>query len=104
MFRSNKINKGSIVGLITGGAVGAVAALLSAPKSGKALRGNIKARVKGYSSDAEKHLENAKEKAMEIISDGKKEGEQIVSDAKVKAEKLLKDAEKIFDQAKQKNK
>jgi len=102
MSRDNNISKGLLIGFLTGGIVGAAIALLYAPKSGKELRGDIKAKADEYMNDAEAHLEVAKEKAVEIINDGKKKGEKLISEAKVKADELLKETEKIFDQAKQK--
>jgi len=102
MSRESNLSKGLLIGFLTGGIVGAAIALLYAPKTGKELREDIKSRAEGYLTDAEKHLEVAKEKAVDIINDGKTRGERLISDAKVRADELLKDAEKIFDQAKQK--
>jgi gas vesicle protein len=102
MSRENNLSKGLLIGFLTGGIVGAAVALLYAPKSGKELRSDIKTKADEYLSDAEKHLETAKEKAIDIVNDGKTKGELLISDAKVRADELLKDAEKIFGQAKQK--
>jgi len=102
MSRDNNLSKGLLIGFLTGGIVGAAVALLYAPKSGKELRGDIKAKAEEYMTDAEAHLETAKEKAVEMINDGKKKSEKLISEAKVKADELLKDAEKLFDQAKTK--
>jgi len=102
MSRDNNLSKGLLIGFLTGGIVGAAVALLYAPKSGKELRGDLKAKADEYLNDAEEHLEVAKEKAVEIINDGKKKGEKLISEAKVRADELLKDAEKLFDQAKTK--
>lgn len=102
MSRDSNLSKGLLIGFLTGGIVGAAVALLYAPKSGKELRGDIKAKAEEYLTDAETHLEVAKEKAVEMINDGKKKSERLITEAKTKADELLKDAEKIFDQAKQK--
>ena len=42
MSQDNNLAKGFLIGFLAGGAVGAVVALLTAPKSGKELRADIK--------------------------------------------------------------
>ena len=102
MSRESNLSKGLLIGFLTGSIVGAAVALLYAPKSGKELREDIKAKADEFRSDAEVQLEKAKEKAVEVINDSKKKGERLIADAKVKADELLKDAEKLIDQAKTK--
>ncbi len=98
----NNIGKGLFVGFLAGGVVGAVLALLYAPKSGKELRNDIKIKTDGYMDEADKYIEEAKDKAKELINEGKKKSEKLISDAKVKSDELLKDAEKVFNEAKSK--
>ncbi len=98
----NNVGKGFLLGFIAGGAIGAVFALLYAPKSGKELRQDIKNRTDGYLDEAEKYVTDAKDKAKELINEGKKKSDRIISDAKVKSEELLRDAEKVFSDAKAK--
>jgi gas vesicle protein len=96
----NNVGKGLLIGFLAGGAIGAVLALLYAPKSGKELRGDIKEKADEYLGEAEKYIADAKDKAKDMINEGKKKSEKLISDAKVKSEELLKDAEKIFGEAK----
>jgi len=72
MTRNINNVKGFLIGFLAGGTVGAIIALLTAPKSGKELRGNIKQKSEGYYDDAEKYLADAKNKASELINEGKK--------------------------------
>lgn len=102
MANENNFGKGLFIGLLTGGAIGALLALLYAPKSGKELRTDIKNKTDEYLHDAEQYISDAKVKAKELINDGKKKSEKIISDAKEKSDELLKDAEHIFKTAKTK--
>jgi len=100
MANENNFGKGLLIGLLTGGAIGAAIGLLFAPKSGKELRKDIKTRTDEYLDDADKYISDARTKAKELINEGKKRSEKIISDAKIKSDELLKDAEKIFADAK----
>ena len=72
MTRNINSVKGFLIGFLAGGTVGAIVALLTAPKSGKELRGDIKQKSEEYYDDAEKYLADAKNKASELINEGKK--------------------------------
>ncbi len=100
MAQENNFGKGLLLGLLTGGAIGAAFALLYAPKSGKELREEIKSKSDDYLDDAEKYLAEAKDKAINLINDGKKKSEHLIKDAKIKSDKLMKDAEKVMHDAK----
>lgn len=99
---NNNLTKGLLLGFLAGGAVGAILALLYAPKSGKELRADIKLKTDEYLDEAEKYLAEAKDKAKDLINEGRKRSEKIISDAKSKSEEILKDAEKVFHEAKSK--
>lgn len=71
-------------GFLLGGALGAVLALLYAPKTGKEMREDIKRRVEDLVEEADKELARAQKRAEDIIESGK-----------VKAEKLRKEAEEL---------
>jgi gas vesicle protein len=98
----NNVGKGILFGFLAGGTIGAILALLYAPKSGKELRNDIKEKADEYLGEAEKYIAEAKDKAKDMINEGRKKSEKLISDAKIKSEELLKDAEKIFDEAKSK--
>lgn len=100
MSQDNNVAKGFLIGFLAGGAIGAVVALLTAPKSGRELRADIKLRSEEYLDEAEKYLSEAKDKARELINEGKKKSERIITDARSKSEDILKDAEKVFKDAK----
>ena len=94
--------KGFVVGVLTGGIIGAAIALLYAPKSGKELRADIKNKAGEIADEAEQYLTAAKHKAVDIINEGKKKSETLISDAHKKAQSLLDDAEKILTDAREK--
>jgi gas vesicle protein len=100
MAQDNHLAKGLFIGFLAGSAIGAVIALLYAPKSGKELRKDIKNKTDEYYEETEKFLAEAKDKAKELVNEGKKRSEQLVSNAKTKSEELLKSAERIFSEAK----
>jgi gas vesicle protein len=102
MSRENGLSKGLLVGFLAGGAIGAIVALLYAPKSGKEFRQDIKSKADDYLDEADKYLTEAKDKARTLINEGKKKSEKLIYDAKVKSDELLQDAEKVFNDAKSK--
>jgi gas vesicle protein len=102
MSQDNGYVKGLFIGLLAGSAVGALVALLYAPKSGKELRKDIKTKTDEYYDETEKFIADAKVKAKDMMNEGKKRSEQLIASAKVKSEELLKNAERIFTEAKSK--
>ena len=98
----NNAGKSILIGFLAGGAIGAILALLYAPKSGKELRSDIKEKADEYLGEAEKYIAEAKDKAIDMINESKKKSEKLISDAKNGSEELLRDAEKIFGDAKSK--
>lgn len=102
MAHDNNQGNGFLIGLIAGGALGAIIGLLYAPKSGKELRSDIRLKSNEYLDDADKYIEEAKIKAKDLINDGKKKSDDLIADAKTKSQELLKEAEKLFDNAKTK--
>jgi gas vesicle protein len=88
--------KGLFIGFLAGSIVGAIAALLTAPKSGKELRSDIKRKAEGLAEDASDYMKNARERTVEMINQGKERSDALISDAKEQAEHLLGDAEKVL--------
>ena len=103
MAQNSGMVKGLVIGLLAGSAIGAVLALLYAPKSGKELRADIKERTDDFVEDAEAAMRSARTRASEIVSDAKQRSDQLISDARKKAGTLLDDAERIISGAKQKS-
>jgi gas vesicle protein len=99
---NNNMVKGLVIGLLAGSAIGALLALLYAPKSGKELRSDIKAKAEDLVEDAEGYVQSAREKSGQIISEAKRRSEELITDAKRKATSLLEDADKILSNARQK--
>ena len=98
----NKTAKGLLLGLVTGGIVGAAIALLYAPKSGRELRSDIRLKKDELLDDTSEYLQIAKTKASDMINEGKRRSEELISDAKKKAGDLIGDANSILNDAKQK--
>ena len=102
MASENNSGSSIFLGFLAGGAIGAILALLYAPKTGRELRNDIKSRTDEYLDEADKYIAEARNKAKVLINDGKKKSEKIINDAKEKSEAILKDAEKVFNDAKAK--
>jgi gas vesicle protein len=94
--------KGLVVGLFAGGALGALLALLYAPKSGKELRADLREKADGLMEGADDMLQAAKSQAGKIVSDAKLRSSQLITDAKKEADTLLHDADRILSDARQK--
>lgn len=103
MADNSGTTKGFIFGLIAGGAIGAVLALLYAPKSGRELRADIKAKTDELMDNAEEMMQSAKNRLPEMASEAKKRSEQVISSAKSQADSLLKDADKVLSNMKQRS-
>jgi gas vesicle protein len=102
MRENDGLVKGLVIGVLAGSAIGAVVALLYAPKSGKELRADIKQKTDELMVNAEGYMEAARSKASEIVSDAKKRSDQLITDAQKKANSLLEDADKVITGARQK--
>ncbi len=102
MTKNEGTTKGFVIGLLAGGAIGAIVALLYAPKTGRELRADLKERADDFRDDAEEYLHAARTKAGDLVSEAKKRSETLITDAKRKADTLLVDAEKVLTGARQK--
>jgi gas vesicle protein len=103
MTKNEGMLKGLVIGLLAGGAVGAIVALLYAPKSGRELRADLKERADEFRDDADEYLTAMRTKAGELVSEAKKRSDSLITDAKRKADTLLVDAEKVLTDARQKS-
>lgn len=81
MSNNDKVGR-FIFGLLVGGLVGSVVALLYAPKSGKDLRKDISDKADDFVGDVEDIYLKGKEKAEKIIEDGKRKASDVIKDAK----------------------
>ena len=79
------------MGLLIGGAIGALAGILFAAKSGKELRSDIKGKVSEVGKDAE-----------DIYADSSTKAKAIFEEVKHQAKELKKDADRHLSEARQK--
>ncbi len=97
MAENNRgLTKGLLIGFLAGGIVGALAALLYAPKSGKELRADIKRKANDIAEGAGEYIQNARSKAVDIVNEGKERSDQLIAETKEKAEHLMGSAEKVL--------
>ena len=90
MTNNNDNNaKGFLIGFLAGGAVGAIVALLTTPKSGKELRGDIKQKSGEYFDEADKYYQEKKVKAGELLNEGKRKYSMMIDDATIKTKDVL---------------
>lgn len=89
------------VGLLIGGALGALAGILLAPKSGKELRSEIKEKGDLVLKDAKDIYADTSTKAKEIVGEAmhqvmglKKDADRHFSEARQKTKEILADGEK----------
>lgn len=100
MYDEERNKRSFIAGLITGGILGGLAALLFAPKSGKEFRKDIADKKDDILDDTNYLIENALEKSSAMIFDAKRKAEKLVDEGKKKVECMTKDAENLMGQAK----
>lgn len=100
---SDKYTKGFVVGAIIGGAIGAVTALLFAPKSGEELRKDIAEKSTDAYGKAQKYFEEKEviisDKIKSTVNEGKIKADKIVDSAKSQANEILESAERVLNEA-----
>ncbi len=98
-YDNDGMAKGLIIGFLAGSVVGAVLALLYAPKTGRELRADLKQRADEFAGETEEYVARARKRATDIINDGKQRSETLVNDARKRAESLMGDAQRIMTEA-----
>ncbi len=73
---------GFVSGLLVGGIIGSVLAMLYTPVSGKKMRRNISKKTDNLIDDVNDFVETGKDKVDGILKDGKKKANTIIDDAK----------------------
>ncbi len=101
MFDEERNTKSFIGGLITGGVLGGLAGILFAPKSGKELRKDINNKKDEILDESDMMLENAKERAWDIISEAKKKATNLIDDARSKVDAMSAGAENFLEHGKE---
>ncbi|MCS6807959.1 MAG: YtxH domain-containing protein [Bacteroidota bacterium] len=95
----HSFSKGLTLGMIIGGAVGALVALLFAPKSGRELRRDIAERSGELYDKASVFAQEQSEKIGEYINEGRVRAEELVRNARQQAGTLLSEAETLISDA-----
>lgn len=103
-YQQGSYTKGFVLGAIIGGAIGAITALLLAPKSGRELRQELAQKsneLYGLASDyLTKIEENVGTSISATVNEGKLRAENIIASAKKQAGEILSNAEKVLSDAK----
>lgn len=104
---NSSYSKGFLIGAVVGGAVGAVVALLFAPKSGRELRRDIAERTEEVVDKAQQMFNKATGAGHtpdagfdDVVNEGRIAAERIVSTARHQAENLMSNAEQVLRDAK----
>lgn len=71
-----------LLGVMVGGVIGGVTALLLAPTSGKKLRRKISDKAEDFYDEAQEYYESGRGKVEELYKEGRKKVTDIVEDAK----------------------
>lgn len=104
--KGSNYTKGFVAGALIGGAVGAITALLLAPKSGKELRQDIANKSTEVYGKAGEYWNVVEDKVgttvSHTINEGKIKAQNIINTAKRQAEDLMNKAENVLADAKEK--
>jgi gas vesicle protein len=100
---SDKYTKGFVFGALIGGTIGAITALLLAPKSGVELRKDIADKSTDAYSKAQKYFDEKEviisDKIKTTVNEGKMKADKIVDSAKSQANEILESAERVLHDA-----
>lgn len=88
MEEQEKLQGHFFVGLLIGGALGALAGVLFAPKSGKEMRSDIKEKGSEVVKDAKEIYADAGTKAKEIIAEAKHKVKDLMKETESAGEKI----------------
>lgn len=76
------------LGAVFGAAIGAIAGILMAPKSGKETRADLKVKAEQTKKDIQKTTKNVMKQADKVITDTKDKVQDIVDDTKDNVDEL----------------
>ncbi|MCR4440218.1 MAG: YtxH domain-containing protein [bacterium] len=82
----NKEGGAFLKGFLIGGAVGAIIALLYAPKSGKETREDIKKRTEEFLEEADREVSELKRRAATLVGEGRRRAAELAEEAEEKVE------------------
>jgi gas vesicle protein len=89
-----------IKGLVFGGLIGSIVALLYAPKSGKEMREAIKQGSREFVHDAETKVDSVQNKIDQLLADTKNQMEELLKEAASAVDELKSYAGKKYDESK----
>jgi len=95
----NSYSKGFLLGAIVGGAVGAITALLLAPKSGKELREDLSRKSSDLIDKAQDIIGEKQTQILTGVNEGKIQADKIVQNAKEQAGSLMNSADRMIQEA-----
>lgn len=87
------------VGTLFGAAIGLLVGVLTAPKSGKETRAELKAKAEVLKGEATQKVEKVQTKANEVVDDVKDKAVGATQDARTKAEDIKARTERAIDGA-----
>ena len=93
-------DSGFFKGFLFGGLLGAIAALLFAPKSGREMREDISRRSQELKDDVELKLEHAVKRAEEILAESRQKLENFRNDARAEFKNLEESAASKYREGK----
>lgn len=101
--QDNSFAKGMVIGALLGGAVGALTALLFAPKTGADLRRDIADKSTDLYNDvyskASDYMRDKTQNMSSFVNEGKVRAEELVNSTKQQAGHLLYEAESLIREA-----
>jgi gas vesicle protein len=100
MTEQEKPQSHFFMGLLIGGALGALAGILFAPKSGKELRSNLKEKGSEVLKDTKEIYVDASTKVREIIEDVKHQAKELKKEAEGTGEKIADEVQEKISQVK----
>ena len=71
-----------LTGLIAGGIIGSISALLFAPSSGRVLRRKLNRKAGEIFDDVEEYYESSRGRVQELYSEGKKRANSLIDEAR----------------------
>jgi len=88
------------VGALFGAAAGFITGILTAPKSGKETREELKAKAEKAKSEAGKKAEQVASKATDMTNDAKLKAKEVAENVKSEATELKERSERAYEGAK----
>ena len=101
MREHNSTTRSFIIGIAAGGAAGAIAGLLLAPKSGKELMHDIAVQKDKMIYNANKKIKKTQREVSEILTKGRNRTEALLEDSKMKLVYLRKRTGNIINSGKE---